>query len=117
MGQGIQIMCRSPHTIVKKKDRSLRLCVNYPGLNAVTKKDGYPVPLIGKALDRLSTAKYYIQLDIKDTYHNIRIGKGEEWKTASKTRYGLFAYTVMPLGLVNAPATFQRWFNSTPNRY
>ena len=64
---------------VKKKDGSLRLCVDYRGLNAVTKKDSYTLPLIGEALDRLSTAKYYTKLDIKDAYHNIRIRKGDEW--------------------------------------
>ena len=107
----------APILFVKKKDGSLRLCVDYRGLNAVTKKDRYPLPLIGEALDRLSTAKYYTKLDIKDAYHNIRIRDGDEWKTAFKTRYGLFEYTVMPFGLTNAPATFQRWINSTLNRY
>ena len=107
----------APILFVKKKDGSLRLCVDYRGLNAVTKKDRYPLPLIGEALDRLSTAKYYTKLDIKDAYHNIRIRNGDEWKTAFKTRYGLFEYTVMPFGLTNAPTTFQRWINSTLNRY
>ena len=68
----------APILFVKKKDGSLRLCVDYRGLNAVTKKDRYPLPLIGEALDRLSTAKYYTKLDIKDTYHNIRIRDGDE---------------------------------------
>ena len=107
----------APILFVKKKDGSLRLCVDYRGLNAVTKKDQYPLPLIGEALDRLSTAKFYTKLDIKDTYHNIRIRDVEEWKTAFKTRYGLFEYTVMPFGLTNAPDTFQRWIHSTLNRY
>ena len=107
----------APILFVKKKDGSLRLCVDYRGLNAVTKKDRYPLPPTGEALDRLSRAKYYTKLDIKDAYHNIRIREGDEWKTAFKTQYGLFEYTVMPLGLTNAPATFQRWINSTLNRY
>ena len=107
----------APILFVKKKDGSLRLCVDYRGLNAVTKKDRYPLPLIGEALDRLSTAKHYTKLDIKDAYHNIRIRDGDEWKTAFKTRYGLFEYTVMPFGLTNAPATFQRWINPTLNKY
>ena len=75
----------APILFVKKKDGSLRLCVDYRGLNAVTKKARYPLPLIGEALDRLSTAKYYTKLDIKDAYHNIRIRNGDEWKTAFKT--------------------------------
>ena len=108
---------RAPILFVKKKDGSLRLCIDYRVLNAVTKKDRYPLRLIGKALDRLSTAKDYTKLHIKDAYHNIRIREGDEWKTAFKTRYGLCEYTVMPFGLTNAPATFQRWINSTLNRY
>ena len=80
----------APILFVKKKDGSLRLRVDYRGLNAVTKKDRYPLPLIGEALDRLSTAKSYTKLDIKEAYHNIRIREGDEWKTAFKTRYGLF---------------------------
>ena len=102
---------------MKKKEGSLRLCVDYRVLNAVTKKDRYPLPLIGEPRDRLSTAKYYTKLDIKDAYHNISIRGGDEWKTACKTRYWLFEYTVMPFGLTNAPATFQRWINSTLNIY
>ena len=97
----------APILFVKKKDRSLRLCVDYRELNAVTTKDRYPLPLIGEAPDRLTTAKYYTKLDIKDAYYNIRIRNGDEWKTAFKTRYGLFEYTVMPFGLTNAPAIFQ----------
>ena len=98
----------APILFLKKKDGSLRLCVDYRGLNAVTKKDRYPLPLIGEALDRLSIAKYYTKLDIKDACYNIRIRDGDEWKIAFKTRYGLFEYTVMPFGLTNAPATSQR---------
>ena len=107
----------APILFVKKKNRSLRLCVDYRGLNVVTKKDRYPFSLIGEALDRLGTAKCYTKLHIKNAYHNIRIRDGDEWKTAFKTRYGLFEYTVMPFRLTNAPATFQRWINSTLNRY
>ena len=107
----------TPILVVKKKEGSIRLCVDYRGLNTVTKKDRYPLPLIGEALDRLSTAKYYTKLDIKDAYHKIRIRDVDEWKTAFKTRYRLFEYTVMPFGLTNAAATFQRWINSTLNRY
>ena len=107
----------APILFVKKKEGSLRLCVDYRGLNAVTKKDRYPLPLIGEALDQLSTAKYYTKLNIKDAYYNIRIKDGDKWKTAFKTRYGLFKYTVMPFGLTNSPAIFQRWINSTLNKY
>jgi len=68
----------SPIMFVKKKHGKLRLCVDYRALNHVTKKDRYPLPLIGEALDRLRTAKYYTKLDIKDAYHNVRIKKGDK---------------------------------------
>jgi len=102
---------------VKKKDGKLRLCVDYRALNYVTKKDRYPLPLIGEALDRLRTAKYYTKLDIKDAYHNVRIKEGDEWKTTFTTKYGTYEYLVMPFGLTNAPAAFQRWINRTLQSY
>ena len=98
----------SPIIFVKKKDGSLRLCVDYRVLNEVTKKDRYPLPLIGEALDRLHTAKYFTKLDIKEAYHNVRIKKGDEWKTTFTSKYGTYEYLVMLFGLCNAPATFQR---------
>ncbi|RMZ74713.1 hypothetical protein DV737_g5810, partial [Chaetothyriales sp. CBS 132003] len=64
-----------------------------------------------ETLDRLSGAKVFTKLDLKDAYYRIRIRKGDEWKTAFRTRYGHFEYTVMPFGLVNAPATFQAYIN------
>jgi hypothetical protein len=98
----------APIHFVQKKDGSLRLCVDYWGLNAMTVKDHTPLPLIGEALDRLANAKIYTKLDVKDAYHNLRIAEGDEWKTAFQTRYGLYEYLVMLFGLTNAPASFQR---------
>ena len=82
-----------------------------------TKKDRYPLKLIGEGLNRLQTAKYYTKLDIKDAYHNVRIKAGDEWKTTFTTKYGTYEYLVMPFGLTNAPAAFQRWINRTLQSY
>ena len=97
----------APILFVKKKDGSLRLCVDYRGLNKITIKNRYPLPLINELLDRVQEAKIYTKLDLRGAYNLVRIAKGEEWKTAFRTRYGHFEYNVMPFGLANAPATFQ----------
>ena len=101
----------APILFVPKKDGKLRLCVDYRGLNAVTIKNRTPLPLIGETLERLGRAKVFTKLDLKDAYHRIRIRKGDEWKTAFRTRYGHFEYLVMPFGLSNAPATFKAYIN------
>ena len=101
----------APILFVKKKDGSLRLCVDYRGLNRVTIKNRTPLPLIGETLDRVTGAVIFTKLDLRDAYHRIRIRRGDEWKTAFRTRYGHFEYTVMPFGLTNAPATFQAYIN------
>ena len=101
----------APILFVPKKDGGLRLCVDYRGLNAVTVKNRHPLPLITETLDRLSGAKKFTKLDLKDAYHRIRIKRGDEWKTAFRTRYGHFEYQVLPFGLANAPATFQAYIN------
>ena len=77
----------------------------------MTRKNRAPIPLISEILDRLSTAKVFTKLDLRDAYHRIRIHKGDEWKTAFRTRYGHFEYQVLPFGLANAPATFQTHIN------
>jgi len=91
---------------VTKKDGGLRLCVEYWQLNEMTIKDRTPLPLIGESLDQLSSATIYTKLDIQDAYYNLCIAKGDEWKTAFHTRYGLYEYYVIPFGLSNAPASF-----------
>jgi hypothetical protein len=86
---------------VKKKDGSLRLCVDNRGLNKITVKNRHPLPLISESLERLVQAKFYTKLDVREAYHRVRIRKGDEWKTAFRTRYGHFEYTVMLFGLTN----------------
>jgi hypothetical protein len=101
----------APVLFVKKKDGSLRLCVDYRGLNKITVPNRCPLPLISETLDRLRTGVIFTKLDMRGAYNLIRIAKGEEWKTAFRTRYGHFEYKVMPFGLSNAPATFQAFVN------
>jgi hypothetical protein len=101
----------APVLFVKKKNGTLRLCVDYWALNKITIKNWYPLLLLGDLMDRLSRAKFYTKIDLQVGYNNIRIAKGEEWKTAFRTCYGSFEYLVMPFGLTNAPATFQHFMN------
>jgi hypothetical protein len=96
-----------PVLFVPKKDGKLRMCVDYRQLNAETVKNRYPLPLISQLRDQLAGARHFTRLDLPTAYAHIRIKKGDEWKTAFRTRHGHFEYQVMPFGLTNAPATFQ----------
>ena len=89
----------------------LCLCVDYRGLNEISKKDRYPLPLISDLLATAGKARIYTTLDLRHAYHLVHIMEGDEWKTAFRTRYGSFKWLVMPFGLTNAPAAFQRFMN------
>ncbi|QRW21782.1 Retrotransposable element Tf2 protein [Rhizoctonia solani] len=96
---------------VKKADGSLRLVVDYRKLNDVTHKNVYPLPRQDNLMAKLRNAKLFTKLDLRWGYNNVRIKEGDEWKTAFRTKYGLFEYLVMPFGLTNAPAAFQHFMN------
>ena len=96
---------------VSKKDKTLRPCIDYRGLNDITIKNRYPLPLISSAFDLLQDAKIFTKLDLRNAYHLVRIREGDEWKTAFNTPSGHYEYLVMPFGLTNAPAVFQAMAN------
>jgi hypothetical protein len=95
----------------KKNDGSLRLCIDYRFLNAITIKDRTPLPNIKEMQDRLGSAKYFTKLDLKDGFYNILIHPDDRQKTAFRTRYGHFEFVVLPMGLTNSLATFMRMMN------
>ena len=96
---------------VEKKDGGLRPCIDYRGLNAITVKNRYPLPLMNSAFERLQGASFFTKLDLHNAYNLVRIRSGDEWKTAFNTHSGHFEYLVMPFGLTNAPAVFQALVN------
>jgi hypothetical protein len=97
---------------VKKKDQSLRLCVDYRPLNAVTIKNKYPLPRIDILFDQLAGAKFFSKVDLRSGYHQIKIRPEDVPKTTFSIRYGLYEYLVMSFELTNAPAHFMYLMNS-----
>ena len=103
----------SPILFVKKSGGGIRFCVDYRRLNAITKKDRYPIPLIEETLAQLEGAKYFTKIDIRQVFYRIRMSEDSEELTTFLTRFGVFKYLVMPFGLCNGPASWQHLINDT----
>ncbi|ESZ90499.1 hypothetical protein SBOR_9116 [Sclerotinia borealis F-4128] len=106
-----QVPFAAPILFIKKANSSLRLYIDYHKLNALTHKDRYPLPLIDETLARLQGAKIYTKLDIRQAFHRIRMDPQSEEYTTFRTRYGSYKCKVLPFGLTNGPATYQRYMN------
>ena len=98
----------SPVVLVRKKDRTSRFCVDYRKVNSVTRKDAYPLPRINDVLDTLAGSKLFSTLDLISGYWQVGLHQDDKEKTAFCTLEGLYEFNVMPFGLCNGPATFQR---------
>ena len=102
----------APILFAHKKDRYLRLCIDYRWLNRLTIRNQYSITLISKLLDKTRGGKWFPRLDLKNKYNLIGIAVGEEWKTDTYSKQGLFEYTVMPFGLTNTLASFQEMIDT-----
>jgi len=101
----------SPILCVRKANGDLRVCVDYRKLNALTRKDAYPIPRIDELLSRPAKAKFFTKFDIRAAFNRIRMDPDSEEYTTFRTRYGTYKCKVLPFGLCNGPATYQRYMN------
>jgi len=102
----------APIFFAKHTNGKLRIVVAYCGLNGITIKDKYPLPLMTTLMEQVGISQIFLKLDLKLGFNLLHIAEGDEWKTPFKTRYGLYEFTVMPFGLNNAPSVFRRHLNN-----
>ena len=107
----------APVLFVKKKNKTLRLCIDYRQFNRVTIKNRYPLPRIDNLFDQWRGARVYSKIDLRTGYHQLRVREADIPKTAFRMRYGHFEFTVMPFGLTNAPAAFMDLMNRVLQPY
>ncbi|GBG81104.1 hypothetical protein CBR_g31780 [Chara braunii] len=101
----------APVLFARKADETFRLYIDYRGLNRYTVKNNYPMPRSDELFDRLAGNRFFMKIDLRSGYHQIRVAAADQPKTAFRSRFGHYEFTVMPFGLTNAPATFQRAMN------
>ena len=107
----------APVLFVKKKDGTLRLCIDYRQLNKVTVKNKYPLPRIDDLFYQMKGAMVFSNIELRSSYNQLRIKDEDIYKTTFRKRYGHYEFVVVPFGLINAPATFMCLMNSVFNMY